>query len=268
MSRIDRRTFLSLGTGTAAIALLPLTGCGGGSEDDAPSVTVLDSPQEPLRAAVNAPQFQAFGRSHSLVITGNDGRQRRYGGVGTSRGKLNFPAGVAVVNGLGYVVETGNHRVQIFDVNGTALGFIGEGKLLYPGAIAAGQNEIFVSDSRHARIVSFALDGSVKRVIGTGTLSAPRGLVVTGTSVLVADTGLRKVLRLGFDGRVQAELGTGWVLPWDVATDGKNAYVADVSRNEVAVFTLSGKPLPSLPLTFAPANVAFRSGALQVTPLV
>lgn len=268
MSRIHRRTFLSLGTGTAAIALMPLSGCGGGSEDDAASVAVLDSPQQPMRAAANAPQFQVFGRSHSIVITGNDGRQWRYGGVGTSRGKLNFPAGVAVVNGLGYVVETGNHRVQIFDVNGTALGFIGEGELLYPSAIAAGQNEIFVSDSRHARIVSFALDGRVKRVIGAGILSAPRGLVVAGNSVLVTDAGLRKVIRLGFDARVQSELGTDWVLPWDVATDGKNAYVADVSRNEIAVFTLTGKPLPSLPLTFAPANVAFRSGALQVTPLI
>lgn len=268
MSRIDRRTFLSLGTGTAAIALLPLSGCGGGSEDDAPSLSVLDTAQEPMRATLNAPQFQALGRSHSLVITGNDGRQRRYGGVGASRGKFNFPAGVAVVNGLGYVVETGNHRVQVFDINGTSLGFIGEGELLYPGGITAGQNEIFVSDSRHARIVSFTLDGKVKRVIGTNNLSAPRGLVVAGTSVLVADTGLRKVLRLGFDGRVQGELGTGWVLPWDVATDGKNAYVADASRNEIGVFTLSGKQLPSLPLTFAPANVAFRSGALQVTPQV
>jgi hypothetical protein len=166
------------------------------------------------------------------------------------------------------VVETGNHRVQIFDVNGTSVGMIGEGELLYPGAITAGQNEIFVSDSRHARVVGFTLDGRIRHVLGTGALSAPRGLVVLGSSVLVADAGLRKVVRIGFDGRIQAELGTGWVLPWDVTTDGKNAYVADVSKNEIGVVTLAGRRLSSLPLTFAPANVSITNGTLLAVPQV
>lgn len=231
-----------------------------------PSVAVMEAGEAPMRAAATAPQFQALGRAHSLAITGSDGRQRRYGGVGRAQGKLNFPAGVAVVNGLAYVVETGNHRVQIFDIGGTPKGFIGEGELLYPGAIAAGQNEILVSDSRNARIVAFGLDGRVRRVLGAGVLSAPRGLTVSGKNLLVADAGLRKVLQLDSMGRIQAELGTGWVLPWDVATDGKNAYVADVSRNEIGVVSLSGKRLASLPLNFAPANVALRNGTIQATP--
>ena len=267
MSSIDRRTFLSLSSGTAALSLLPLAGCGGGGDEDSPSVSALDA-QEPMRASVNAPQFQALGRAHSLAITGTDGRQRRYGGVGRAQGKLNFPAGVAVISGLAYVVETGNHRVQIFDISGTSKGFIGEGELLYPSAVAAGQNEILVADSRHARIVGFGLNGRVTRVLGAGVLSAPRGLTLSGDSVLVADAGLRKVLKLDSRGRVEAELGTGWVLPWDVATDGKNAYVADVSRNEIGVVSLSGRRLASLPLNFAPANVAFRNGTVQATPHV
>ena len=281
MSCIDRRTFLSLGGatnaagnlslggGTATLSLLALSGCGGGGDDDAsPSVSTLDTGNGPLRAGARGPQFQAQGRTHTLLITGNDGRQKRFGGVGRGAGKLNFPAGVAVVNGSAYVVETGNHRVQVFDINGTSLGMIGEGELLYPSAIAAGQREIFVSDSRHARIVSFSLDGRVKRVLGAGVLSAPRGLTVTGSSVLVADAGLRKVLRIGFDGSVQAELGTGWVLPWDVATDGKNAYVADVSKNEIGVVTLGGQRKASVALAFAPANVSLRNGMLEVVPQV
>jgi DNA-binding beta-propeller fold protein YncE len=219
-----------------------------------------------MRAAAGAPQFQVLGRSHSLAIIGSDGRQRRYGGVGRAQGKLNFPAGLAVINGLAYVVETGNHRVQIFDISGAPKGFIGEGELLYPGAIAAGQNEILVSDSRNARIVAFGLDGRVRRVLGAGVLSAPRGLTISGKGVLVADPGLRKVLQFDAQGHVQAELGTGWVLPWDVATDGKNAYVADVSRNEIGVVALTGRRLASLPLNFAPANVAMRSGTIQATP--
>jgi DNA-binding beta-propeller fold protein YncE len=230
---------------------------------------VVETGEAPMRAsATNAPQFLALGRAHSLAITGPDGRQRRYGGVGRAQGKLNYPAGVAVANGLAYVVETGNHRVQIFDASGTSKGFIGESELLYPGAVAAAQNEILVADSRHARIVGFGLSGRVTRVLGAGILSAPRGLTMSGDNVLVADPGLRKVLVLGSGGRVQAELGSGWVLPWDVATDGKNAYVADVAKNEIGVVSLSGKRLASLPLNFAPANVAFRNGTIQATPQV
>jgi DNA-binding beta-propeller fold protein YncE len=219
-----------------------------------------------MRAATIGPQFRALARIHSLAITGTDGRQRRYGGLGKGQGKLNFPAGVAVVNGLAYVVEAGNHRVQIFDANGVSRGFIGESELLYPGGIAAGLNEILVADSRNARIVGFALNGRVTRVVGAGILSAPRGLTVSGSGLLVADAGLRKILKIGANGRVQAELGTSWVLPWDVATDGKNAYVADASRNEIGVVSLSGRLLPSLPLNFAPANVAYRNGTVQATP--
>lgn len=247
------------------MGLLPLAGCGGGGDDAAASVAVLDA-QAPLRASTSGPQFQVLSRSHSLAITGADGQQRRYGGVGTAQGKLNCPAGVVAINGLAYVVETGNHRVQIFDVNGNSRGIIGAAELLYPSGIAAGQSEILVSDSRHSRIVGFSLDGQITRVIGAGVLSAPRGLSTLGTSVLVADPGLRKVLQLGSNGSVQAELGSGWVLPWDVATDGKNAFIADVSRNEIAVVSLSGKRTENISLSFAPANVAFQNGTVLATP--
>ncbi len=266
MHHPDRRTFLSLSGATAALALLPLAGCGGGDVDEGANSLAVAEAQEPMRAAVvSGPQFQVLGRAHAVVVTDTDGRQRRFGSVGRAAGKLNFPAGVAVINGLAYVVETGNHRVQIFDANGAHRGFIGEGQLLYPGAIAVGRNEILVADSRNARIVGFGLDGSVTRVLGAGILSAPRGLTLSGTSVLVADAGLRKVLKLDSSGSIEAELGNGWVLPWDVATDGRNAYVADISKNEIAVLTLTGKRLSSLPLGFAPANVTMRNGAVQAT---
>jgi DNA-binding beta-propeller fold protein YncE len=250
------------------MGVFSLTGCGGGGGDDEmPSVAVVDA-EAPMRASTGGPQFQAVARTHSLAITGTDGRLRRYGGVGKSQGKLNFPTAVVVINGLAYVVETGNHRVQVFDSSGASRKLIGEGELLYPSAIAAGLNEILVSDSRHSRVVGFSLDGRITRVLGAGALSAPRGLTLLGTSVLVADPGLRKVFQLGADGRVQGELGSGWVLPWDVATDGKYAYVADASRNEIAVVALSGKRIGSMPLNFAPANVAFRNGTVVATPQV
>jgi hypothetical protein len=232
-----------------------------------PSVAIADA-EAPMGASTSGPQFRAMARSHSLAITGTDGRLRRFGGVGKAQGKLNFPSSVAVINGLAYVVETGNHRVQVFDSNGASRKLIGANELLYPSAVTAGLNEILVSDSRHSRIVGFSLSGALTRVLGAGVLSAPRGLSMSGNNVLVADPGLRKVLLLRANGSVQAELGSNWVLPWDVATDGKNAFVADVSRNEIAIVSLAGKRIGTIPLNFAPANVAFRNGSVVATPNV
>ncbi|RYF38384.1 MAG: hypothetical protein EOO27_50890, partial [Comamonadaceae bacterium] len=231
MSTIDRRIFLTLAGGAATMALLPLAGCGGG--DPYPPVT--GAGQGPMSATAEGRQFQALGKSHTLVIKESDGRELRCGGIGFGKGKLNFPAGVAVLDGLAYVVETGNHRVQVFDGKGTVRSIIGEGELLYPGGIAAGKKEIFVADTRNARIVAFSPNGRLTRVLGAGVLSAPRGITVQDDGLLIADPGLRKVIKLGFDGVVQAELGSDWILPYDVATDGAFFYVADVARNELGV---------------------------------
>ena len=262
MNTIDRRIFLTLAGGAAAAALLPLAGCGGGD----PYPPVSNAGEGPMSATAEGRQFQALGKSHTLVIKDRDGRELRCGGVGFGAGKLNFPAGVAVLDGLAYVVETGNHRVQVFDETGSARSIIGEGQLLYPSGIAAGKSEIFVADTWHGRIVAFSADGRVTRVLGTGMLSAPRGIAVLDDGLLVADAGLRKVLKLGFDGVTQLELGGDWILPYDVATDGTLVYVADVARNELGVVALTGERLDGLQLASAPANVWFRKGTLYVVP--
>jgi hypothetical protein len=139
--------------------------------------------------------------------------------------------------------------------------------LLYPGAIAAGKDEILVADSRHARIVVYTPSGLFKRVLGAGAAQRAAGNAGGGRGLLVADPGLRKVLKLGPDGSVQTELGANWVLPWDVASDGSYVYVADVSRNELAVLSLGGEHLDKIPLKTAAANVWFKAGTLYVAPM-
>lgn len=263
MSTLHRRTFITLGGGLAVLATLPIAGCGGGD----PYAPVASGGNAPMAATTDGLQFQALSTSHSLVIVERDGRKTRYGGLGQAAGKLNYPAGVAVLNGLAYVVETGNHRVQVFDRAGNVVGTIGQGELFYPGGIAAGNNEIFVADSRNARIVGFTVNGDVTRVLGAGALSAPRGMAVLQDGILVADPGLRKVLKLGFDDRVLMEYGAEWVLPYDVATDSNFIYVADVSRNELGVSTLEGQRLNGIALSYAPANIWFRNESLFVVPL-
>lgn len=255
MNQINRRTFMFAG---AALAL-PLSGCGGGV--DLPPVT---SQSAPLAMSKTGSQFVAQALSHSLVITDSKGNRTTVGGVGQGLGQFNYPADVAVLGELAYVVETGNHRVQIFDGAGRSIGVMGADVLNYPGGIITTADEILVSDSRNARIVGFDTSGRVTRMIGEGTLSAPRGLAVVPGGLLIADPGLRKVLRLDMDGRKTGEFGTDWVLPWDVATDGTLIFVADVSANEVAVLDDTGHRVDRIALDSPPQYLSFRDNKLYV----
>ena len=255
MNQIDRRTFMLAG---AAFAL-PLSGCGGGV--DLPPVA---SQSAPLAMSKSGSQFMAQALSHSLVIIDSKGTRTTVGGVGQGLGQFNYPADVAVLGELAYVVETGNHRVQIFDGAGRSIGVMGEDVLNYPGGIITTADEILVSDSRNARIVGFDTSGRVTRIIGAGALSAPRGLAVVPGGLLIADPGLRKVLQLDMDGRKTGEFGTDWVLPWDVATDGTLIFVADVSANEVAVLGDAGHRVDRIALDSPPQYLSFRDNKLYI----
>lgn len=256
MKQIDRRTFV---LGIPVALALPLLGCGGGGST--PPVSAQAGPTAVSRLGV---QFAALRDAHSLVVTSAAGTSKRVGGVGFDAGQLNYPSDVAVLGELAYVVETGNHRVQVFDSGGAPKGTIGEGVLNYPGGIITTDDEILISDSRNARVVGFDTRGRVTRTVGAGSLSAPRGLAITRDAMLVADPGLRKVLKLGLDGSVRGEFGNGWVLPYDVATDGVLVYVADASANEVAVVSSEGERIDRIALDAAPNYLSFRSDTLYV----
>jgi len=144
------------------------------------------------------------------------------------------------------------------------LGTLGEGILNYPGGIITTANEILVSDSRNARIVGFDPSGRVTRIMGEGLLSAPRGLAVVEDDLLVADPGLRKVVRLNAAGELAGVFGADWVLPWDVATDGKLIFVADASASEVAVLDGNARRVESIPLDKAPSYLSYRNETLYI----
>jgi DNA-binding beta-propeller fold protein YncE len=80
-------------------------------------------------------------------------------------GSFYGPRGIAAHDGLLYVTDTGNERVQVFTEDGAvvrAFGMIGSelGQLLEPVGIAVtADGIIFVADSHNARIARFTLDG-------------------------------------------------------------------------------------------------------------
>lgn len=92
--------------------------------------------------------------------------------TGEGPGEFRFPSGLAVdSSGLLYVVDSENHRVQVFqpDHDNQTLNFMrsfgvpgrGAGELLYPlGISVSPQGEVFVSDPNNQRYVVFDLDGN------------------------------------------------------------------------------------------------------------
>ena len=74
------------------------------------------------------------------------------------------PRGIAVHNNLVYVTDTGNERVQVFDLEGEFVRMFGatgseQGQLLEPVGIAVTDDAVLVADSHNARIARFSLAG-------------------------------------------------------------------------------------------------------------
>jgi hypothetical protein len=259
---MDRRAFLRVSAGGAAIAIMPsIVGC-----STSGSLPPLETAKGPTAITASGTRFEARPDAHAIVIATDSG-ERKTGGVGMSLGKFNYPVGVVVIGELAYVVEKGNHRVQIIGADGVSGGEIGAGELNYPGGIAVtAKNELLVADSRNGRIVGYTADGVQTRELGAGVLSAPAGLTVVGDSIIVADPGLGQIVEIDRRGVARRALGTGWVLPSSVASDGERLFVVDASASEIAVLSRDGKRIDSFEIERAASYVSYGSdGMLYVS---
>ncbi len=253
---MDRRDFLRLGASGIAISVLPLTGC----VTAGPSL--VEHRAGALAISGDGTRYELVPDRHHLTITSPGGRARRVGQLGAEAGRLNYPVAVVVVGGLAYVVELGNHRVQVFDREGRAHAILGAGELLYPSGITARGGRLFVADTGHGHVVELATSGGVIGRFGHDTLMAPRSLAPLGDHLLVADVGSRQVVELRDDGSIVRAFDGDWVMPCGVATDGDSVYVADGSRPELAVFDRGGQRIDTLPLSAAASYVTLAGGEL------
>jgi hypothetical protein len=122
---------------------------------------------------------------------------RYIGGPGTRTGQLRYPWGIAAGNGLVYVVDQGNFRVQAFQLSDDK--WIGEwggegtgnGQFLYPSGVAVAPitGNVYVTDTRRGDVQVFSHNGHYLGKFGlpwsdvpiTGVIRDPAS-VVTGPS--------------------------------------------------------------------------------------
>lgn len=202
---------------------------------------------------------------------------RAWGEFGSAIGELKGPqAGFAVASqgrfeGVVFVPDTRNHRVQAFRTTGEPAGVVlggqgsAEGRLDTPVAAAFDPSGtiLYVAESGSRRISAF--DPEAARLLFTfmgepNAPLAPAGLAVdeSGT-VYLADVGRRQVRvyrpMTSVEGRIQGlkaegawgRQGTGpgeWSYPQSIAVDGKGrVYVCDLADDRCQVFSTEGRYL-------------------------
>lgn len=163
------------------------------------------------------------------------------GGFGVASGQLQTPRGVAAgPDGLVYVADTGNNRVQVFDAAGN---------------LVRGWGSLCNLEDPAASCVD--PDGSGPQPLGAGQFKEPWGIEVAADgTVYVADTWNHRIQRFGSDGTFlgawghfgQAAAGQSagslgvFYGPRDVAVNADGlVYVTDTGNKRVQVFTADGE---------------------------
>ena len=205
-------------------------GAGGLAIDEAGNLYVADTWNHQVKVfAPTGEQLRTWGTFFDAMddpelVTGNPGEF--YG-----------PRDLVIHDGLLYVTDTGNERVQVFTLEGQFVRMFGQfgtgdGELIEPLGIAVTQDGIvLVADSHNARIARFTLEGEP--------------LDPWPVDLWTGQQFFEPYLAVGPDGRV---------------------YASDSVSGQIAVFDQAGQPLAPLsdPSLLRPYDMAISSDGLQM----
>ena len=178
-----------------------------------------------------------------------------FGKEGSGDGMFKNPFGVAVTDRDEIMVaDCKNHRVQVFDSNGTFLRSFGHegnnaGKLKIPTGIATDKDRnIFVAEYGTHRVQIFSWEGRhLGSFGGPGSLDSqldgPRGLSLDSAgNVIVADTGNKLIKIFTPDGRFVMKIGGQGSLTYPVhcVQCGEYFIVSDYKEHCIKVFNREG----------------------------
>lgn len=224
------------------------------------------------------------------------------GVAGNAPGQFSFPRAVAVdAEGRVYVADSGNHRVQVFNPDGSFLrqwgslckldtgeGCVGggDGQFNEPWGIAVGQDgSVYVSDTWNHRLQKFTNDGQFVTKWGAfgstgGELGqeklfyGPRALAIgRDGNLYVMDTGNKRVQVFTPEGSFITQWGGGGVIdgrfdePVGLGQDGGgNWYVADTWNRRIQMFTEAFQFVMQWPVAGWGSQSVVNKPALAVDP--
>ena len=224
---------------------------GGLATDAAGNVYVVDSEHN---------RIEKFDPSGNFITAwGHSGNELGQFNFGSSQDPTKPPGGgIAVYGGYAYVADSGNDRIERFNLNGGEAiewGSYGTaaGQFSYPRALTANATEVLVSDDDNHRIEKFSPAGQFEGAVGSeGTTRAqfgfPYGIALDAAgNVYVADDINHRIVKLNPSLSFLAEWG-GFgskpgqlAFPRGLASDpAGDTYVADTANDRVQVFDPEG----------------------------
>ncbi len=183
---------------------------------------------------------------------------KSWGKKGGKPGELNSPERMALgPDGLIYVADTNNHRIQVFDSEGNLVKIWGQygnldGEMKKPRAVAIGSDgTVYVSDNGNKRILKFDKNGNQLEKFGDKkTVSSNiTGIAVDAKgNIYTVDTDKHRIVVFNQKGDILKTIGKkgkgeGVMMedPSDIAIDQVgNIYVVDASNNRVKKFVANG----------------------------
>ena len=230
---------------------------GGLATDAAGNVYVVDSSHERVE------KFDPNG--NFLASWGHKGVEPGQFNFGSSQNYTQPPGGgIAVAGNYVYVADSGNNRIERFNLGGgepLVWGTHGSlpGQFSYPRGVAANGSEVLVADDDNHRIEKFNPDGAFEAEAGShgtgaGQFGFPYGVALdaAGNSYVADDLNHRVVKlspQLGFlgawggYGSLPGQLAFPRALASDPAGD---TYVADTANDRVEVYDTNGDFLRTL----------------------
>jgi len=177
---------------------------------------------------------------------------------GDKSNPLSLPSDVSVdENGNIYIVDSGNHRVAVFDDTGDFISNISkkgqkQGELTNPVGIDIDENNIYIADKDNHRIQIFDKDGKVKKNITLkqgDKLIRPVDVAVNEKLKLLYITGNNnhKVMVYDYSGKLLHQWGGQGTnrgefrYPATISLFDNNVYVVDVLNSRVQIFNAKGE---------------------------
>jgi tetratricopeptide (TPR) repeat protein/sugar lactone lactonase YvrE len=201
------------------------------------------------------------------------------GFFGGDKQELDGPRGIAVHEGVVYVVDTGNKRIQLFGVNGV---FMHTLPLTAKGAGEAGKEipyllkkaadialdeagRIYVLDAEDSQVKVYDPEGLYLRSFAN--IGKPVALAVAEDGVYVADENTQVVSKFDFDGKLAFPFGSKGEgksqtkrISGLTVEKGQQVFVGDAGKSLVNEFhTVAGGRLEPLPRTAGRASVKWLS---------
>ena len=160
-------------------------------------------------------------------------------------------------DGLVYIANEGNGRVEVFKEDGSFVRQIGVGQLKSPRNVTIYGDRLFIPDIDNDRVLTFNTSGELTQTIGgwgggPGQFDGPTAVAVYNNELFIADYYNNRVQVFSVNGQYNRELPRDQVEgPIDILiTPDGEVLIADRWNNRVDIFNTSGDLLHRLDVPY------------------